>query len=284
MALISALFAVFLFLIPSLGFSADSCSAVFTFPQGEQKLVSLNRYQLLIGEVPNLGSKVVSPLIQYPNYTLDQVEKAGTTWSLEHPLLIEVPLYRKTILDKIANRSIYLNSEDTYAPYQMVATRAAFFESYPDTKTPIENIRKKSIENGDEWAFISMDFLFKGRHHKLTSKAFTSRSSSVIHAKDVKLALEDLSDQAYAKFGAIQIPVTDFSFFHTHPGRIFSPLSREDISATYSLRTAIKMESTTFRVHAIGWSEKDYIYRKSFFGKSEGTIQDLREEIPYNDF
>lgn len=267
-----------------MGFSADLCARVFDFPQGEQKLVSLNRYQLLIGEVPHLGAKVASPLIQYPHYTLDQVEKAGTTWSLEHPLLIEVPLYRKTILDKIPNRSIYLNSEDTYAPYQMVANRAAFFESYPETKTPIENIRKKSIETGDEWAFISMDFLFEGRQHKLISKAFTSGNSSVIHGKDVKLALQDLSDQAYAKFGAVQIPVTDFSFFHTHPGRIFSPLSREDISATYSLRTAIKMESTTFRVHAIGWNEKDYIFRKSFFGKDEGTIQDLREEIPYNLF
>lgn len=284
MRLLPALFTVFFLLTPSLGFSADSCSGLFTFPQGEQKLVSLNRYQLLIGEVPNLGAKVASPLIQYPNYTLDQVEKAGTTWSLQHPLLIEVPLYRKTILDKIANRSIYLNSEDTYAPYQMVATRSAFFESYPSTRSPIENIRKKSIETGDEWAFLSMDFFFEGRHHNIISKAFTSGSSSVIHAKDVKLALEDLSDQAFAKFGAIQIPVTDFSFFHTHPGRIFSPLSREDIAATYSLRKAIKMESTTFRVHAIGWSEKDYIYRKSFFGEPEGTIQDLRVEIPYNPF
>ncbi len=225
MRLLPALFTVFFLLTPSLGFSADSCSGLFTFPQGEQKLVSLNRYQLLIGEVPNLGAKVASPLIQYPNYTLDQVEKAGTTWSLQHPLLIEVPLYRKTILDKIANRSIFLNSEEDYAPYQMVATRSAFFESYPSTRSPIENIRKKSIETGDEWAFLSMDFFFEGRHHNIISKAFTSGSSSVIHAKDVKLALEDLSDQAFAKFGAIQIPVTDFSFFHTHPGRIFLPLS-----------------------------------------------------------
>lgn len=280
MRLNSALFVLLFLLNPTVGFSADSCSGVLSLQQTEQKLVTLNQYQMLIGEVPKLGPKVLSPQIQYPAYSLDQVEKAGTTWSLQRPLLIEVPWFRKTILSKIANRKIYLNSEDFYAPYQMVVTRAAFFESYPLTKNSIESIRKKSLETGFEWAFLSMDFLFQGQIHKLISRPFTSRNSSVIKSEDVRLALKDLSDQAFAKFGGIQIQVTDFGFFHTHPGRVSSPLSREDISATYSLRKAMKMEATTFRVHAIGWSEKDYIYRKSFFGEPEGTTQDLREEIP----
>ena len=277
MRLTKALLILFLLISSTRGFSADLCSEVFILPQTDQNLVRINEQALRMGKVPDLGAKVLFPEIQYPAQTLDEVEKAGTTWKVPSPFVMVIPFFRKIVLSKIANRHVYLGSDLIYAQYQMAITRKAFFESYPESQAWIESLRKASLQTGHEWAYITMNFFFEGHSQQLVSSLFTSKSSSSIKSDDVRVALRDLGNQAQARFGMTTVQVIDFSFYHTHPGRISSPLSIEDIMATYSLRKSLHMDDTTFRVHAIGWSEKDYIYRKTFFGKPEGTFHTLKE-------
>ena len=129
MRLTKALLIIFLLISSTRGFSADLCSEVFILPQTDQNLVRINEHALRMGKVPDLGAKVLYPEIQYPAQTLDEVEKAGTTWKVPSPFVMVIPLLRKTILNKIANRHVYLDSDQTYARYQMAITRKAFFES-----------------------------------------------------------------------------------------------------------------------------------------------------------